>query len=48
MNEKVVIVADRAAEGMDALVRKRREELEGVKEKLEELEKELVKMEPPR
>jgi hypothetical protein len=46
MNEKVDIVADRAAEGLNALVRKRKQELEGVKEELEALEQELAKMEP--
>jgi len=46
MNEKVVIVADHAAEGLNALVQKRKAELEGVKEEFKALEKELVKMEP--
>jgi predicted nuclease with TOPRIM domain len=46
MNEKVMIVADRAAEGLNALVRKRKGELEGLKEELETLEKELARMEP--
>jgi hypothetical protein len=46
MNEKVVIVADRAAEGLNVLVQKRKAELEGVKEELEALEKELAKWMP--
>jgi len=46
MNEKVVIVANRAAEGLNVLVQKRKEESEGVKEELEALEKELVKWVP--
>ena len=46
MNEKVVIVADRAAEGLNVLVQKRKAELEGVKEELEALEKELGKWIP--
>ena len=46
MNEKVVIVADRAAEGLNVLVQKRKVELEGVKEELEALEKELAKWVP--
>ena len=46
MNEKVVIVADRAAEGLNVLVQKRKAELEGVKEELEALEKELEKWVP--
>ena len=41
MNEKVVVVADRAAEGLNVLVQKRKAELEGLKEELEALEKEL-------
>ena len=46
MNEKVVIVADRAAEGLSVLVQKRKKELEAVKEELEALEQELAKMRP--
>jgi len=46
MNEKVVIVADRAAECLNVLVQKRKAELEGVKEELEALEKELGKWIP--
>lgn len=48
MNEKVVVVADRAAEGLSVLVQKRKKELEGVKEELEALEQGLVEMEPSR
>jgi len=43
MNEKVVVVADRAVEGFNVLVQKRKVELEGVKEELEALEQELAK-----
>lgn len=46
MNEKVVIVADRAANGLNVLVQRRKAELEGVKEELEALEKELGKWMP--
>ena len=46
MNEKVVLVADRAAEGLNVLVQKRKAGLEGVKEELEALEKELAKWVP--
>jgi hypothetical protein len=45
MDEKVVIVADRAAEGLNNLVQKRKDELDSLKEELEALEKELAKME---
>ena len=45
MNEKVVIVADHAAEGLNALVQKRKRELDDVKEELEALERELAKIE---
>jgi hypothetical protein len=46
MNEKVVIVADRAADGLNVLVQRRKAELEGVKEELKALEKELGKWMP--
>ena len=45
MDEKVVIVPDRAAEGLDTLVQKRKGELNSLKEELEALETELAKME---
>ena len=37
-------MADRAAEGLDSLVQKRKEELEGITEELERLDEELVKV----
>lgn len=43
MDDKVVVVANRAAEGLSALVRKHKEELAGAKEELKLLEKELAK-----
>lgn len=44
MNEKVVIVADRAADGLGSLVQKRKEELEGITEELRRLEEGLVEV----
>ena len=44
MNDKVVIVADHAAEGLNRLVQKRKNEFEYVREDLGKLKEELLKV----
>lgn len=48
MESKITIVADRAAEGLDTLVRKRKAEIDSLKETLDTLEENLRGVEASR